>query len=102
MYPAGLNCVHNYWLQAANDTGIFTFILWMIFNISMLASLFTCIRSSKISQKIKYMIVPLMAAVISYLSLEIGGQGESEYIIFYVMIVAILRQLVKNEKYEIG
>lgn len=101
MYPAGLNCVHNYWLQVANDTGIITFALWMIFNISMIISLIKCVRSPKISNQTKYLIVPLMSAVVSYLSMEIGGQGESEYIIFYVMIAAILHQLVKNQKYEL-
>ena len=100
MYPAGLSCVHNYWLQAANDTGIFTLILWMIFNISVLISLLKCIKSSRISEGLKYLIVPVLTAVVSYLSMEIGGQGESEYIIFYVMIAAILHQLVKNKKYE--
>ena len=97
MYPAGHSCVHNYWLQAANDTGIFTFILWMIFNISMIISVIKCAINPKINIRLKFLVIPLMSAVVAYLSMEIGGQGASEYILFYVMIVAILRQLVKNE-----
>ena len=97
MYPAGHSCVHNYWLQAANDTGIFTFILWMIFNISMIISVIKCAINPKINIRLKFLVIPLISAVVAYLSMEIGGQAASEYILFYVMIAAILRQLVKNE-----
>ena len=94
--------IHNYWLQAANDTGIFPFILWMIFNVQVVIDLVKCVVSKKISQRMKYLIVPLMVAIVSYLSMEIGGQGKSEYILFYVMVAAFLRQLVLNQRITEG
>lgn len=97
MYPAGMNCVHNYWLQVANDTGIFTFILWMMFNTLVVVSVVRCARNPKINVRLKYLVIPLLSAVVAYLSMEIGGQGKSEYILFYVIIAALIRQLVKNE-----
>ena len=97
MYPAGFNCVHNYWLQAANDTGIVTFVLWMIFNATVVVSMVRCAISPYIEARMKYLILPLICAVISYLSMEIGGQGKSEYILFYVILSAILHQLMKNK-----
>ena len=97
MYPAGLSCVHNYWLQAANDTGIVTFVLWMIFNATVVVSMVRCVISPYIEARMKYLVLPLMCAVISYLSMEIGGQGKSEYILFYVILSAILHQLMKNK-----
>lgn len=96
MYPLGFNCVHNYWLQAANDTGIATFILWVIFNIMVVVSMVKCAISPHIETRVKYLVLPLMCAVISYLSMEIGGQGKSEYILFYVILSAMLHQLMKN------
>lgn len=98
MYTEGYSCVHNYWLQVANDTGIFPFIFWMIFNISACISLFKLIRNDKIDQGLKYMVVPMIGAVVSYLMMEIGGQGKSDYIVFYVILVAFLHQLEKNEE----
>lgn len=97
MYPAGFTCVHNYWLQVANDTGIITFILWMIFNITVVVSMIKCAVSPHIQTRMKYLVIPLMCAVISYLSMEIGGQGKSEYILFYVILSAMLHQLMKNK-----
>ena len=99
---AGYSAIHNYWLQAANDTGIFPFILWMIFNVQVVIDLVKCVVSKKISQRMKYLIVPLMVAIVSYLSMEIGGQGKSEYILFYVMVAAFLRQLVLNQRITEG
>lgn len=96
MYPAGYTCVHNYWLQVANDTGIVTFILWTIFNITVVISLVKCAISPYIETRIKYLVIPLMFAVISYLSMEIGGQGKSEYILFYVILSSMVHQLMKN------
>lgn len=96
MYLFGFTCVHNYWLQVANDTGIVTFILWMIFNVSVIVSMVKCVISPYIEMRIKYLVIPLMCAVISYLSMEIGGQGKSEYILFYVILSGMLHQLMKN------
>ena len=98
MVVAGFEVVHNYWLQVANDTGIFPFAIWMVFNVAFVVSLVKCVRNPAISMRIKYMIVPLAGAVISYLSMEQGGHGQGEYILFYVMLAAIIRQLEKNEK----
>ena len=69
----------------------------MIFNISMIISVIKCAINPKINIRLKFLVIPLMSAVVAYLSMEIGGQGASEYILFYVIIAAILRQLVKNE-----
>lgn len=100
MVAAGIPVIHNYWLQVANDTGIFPFGLWMIFNIAFIISLIKCVKNPRISIRMKYMIVPLACAVISYLSMEMGGHGQSEYILFYVVLVAIVRQLERNERIE--
>lgn len=98
MHAAGFNMVHNYWLQVANDTGIFPFVFWMAFNILGLAAIIRLIISPQISAKMKYMIVPVFGAIVSYLMMEIGGQGKSDYIIFYVMLISILNQTVENIK----
>lgn len=97
---AGFNVIHNYWLQVANDGGIITFILWMIFNAALIISLIKCVKNPRIAMRIKYMIVPLTCAVVSYLSMEQGGHGEGEYILFYLMTAALVRQLEKNERVE--
>lgn len=102
MQPAGLNAPHNYWLLVADDTGIFTFALWMIFNIAGLISMIKLIKSPKISQKVKYTVVPSLAAVVSYLMMETGGGGRSDLIIFYVIYISITNQLVENLKKSSG
>ena len=97
MVAAGFTTMHNYWLQVANDTGIFPFGLWTVFNIAAFVSAIKCIINSEIAIRVKYMVLPLLCSVFSYLMMEMGGHGLSEYIIFYVMIVALIRQLEKNE-----
>lgn len=92
----GMNAIHNYWLQVANDTGIFTFILWMIFNISALYSTVKVVISPHIKEGLKYALVLMLVAAASYLMMEIGGSGRSTYIIFYIMLVAIMKQTLKN------
>lgn len=101
MVVAGFEVVHNYWLQVANDTGIFPFALWMVFNVALIVSLVKCVRNPAISMRIKYMMTPLAGAVMAYLSMEQGGHGQGEYILFYVMLAAIIRQLEKNENRKI-
>lgn len=102
MEPAGLNAPHNYWLLVADDTGIFTFSLWMVFNIAGLVSMIRLIQNPLISRKIKYMIVPSLAAIVSYLMMETGGGGRSDLIIFYVIVIAIVNQLARDMKSQLN
>lgn len=98
MNPAGLNAPHNYWLLVADDTGLFTFTLWMVFNIGGLISIVKLVKSPQISKEMKYLIVPDIIAVVSYLMMETGGGGRSDLIIFYVIFIAIINQSVSNLK----
>lgn len=98
MYAAGNYWVHNYWLQVANVSGIIPFVLWMIVNISSIYDIIKVIRSPYISNKIKYMFIPLLASIVSYLMMEPGGTESNKYIIFYVLLIAMLKQLANKNR----
>lgn len=98
MGAAGYYRVHNYWLQVANVSGIFPFTLWMIVNISTVADVIKIVKASHISRKIKYMFLPMLAAVVSYLMMEPGGTESNRYIIFYVILIAMLKQAVSRNE----
>lgn len=100
MHAGGFNGVHNYWLQVADDAGAFPFIMWMIFNLSALYSVFELIGSPYVSQRIKYMLIPMLGAVVAYLMMETGGRELTHYIIFYIILVALMKQLLDNKKHE--
>lgn len=102
MVVAGYSTVHNYWLQVANDTGIFPFTMWMLFNGLAVISIIKLVADTHIEKEIICIFVPLITAVVSYLMMEIGGAGKSDYIIFYVMLIAILNQVVKNRECSDG
>ena len=85
MYAGGNYWVHNYWLQVANVSGIIPFILWMVVNISAVRDVIILIRSRYVSNRIKYMFVPLLASIVAYLMMEPGGTELNRYIIFYII-----------------
>ena len=99
MYAADNYWVHNYWLQVANVSGIIPFILWMIVNISSIGDVIKVIKSPYISNKLKYMFIPMLASIVGYLMMEPGGTESNKYIIFYVLLIAMLKQLA-NKKIE--
>ena len=100
MYAAGYFWVHNYWLQVANVSGIVPFILWMIVNIAAVWDVIKIIKSPSISNKLKYMLIPMVASIVAYLMMEPGGTESNRYIIFYVMLVALLKQVAKKTEVE--
>ena len=102
MYAGGNYWVHNYWLQVANVSGIVPFVLWMIVNISAVADVIRLIRSPYVSNKIKYMFIPMLSAIVGYLMMEPGGTELNRYIIFYVILIAILKQLANKKEKNIG
>ncbi len=100
MWTAGWYHVHNYWLQVANVSGIIPFVLWMIVNVAALWDVVKVIKSSLISEKIKYMLIPMLASIVGYLMMEPGGTELNRYIIFYVMLLGLLKQLASKSKGE--
>ncbi|OUQ23005.1 hypothetical protein B5E77_16190 [Lachnoclostridium sp. An131] len=102
IYPAGFAGVHNYWLQAANDTGVIVLFLWGIYGILMVMDAVRLLWLKQISIRIKYMLIPMIGASGAYLMMEIGGGGSSDYIIFFVMLSAMLHQIVKDAKKHTG
>ena len=102
MYAGGNYWVHNYWLQVANVSGIVPFVLWMIVNISAVGDVIRLIRSPYVSNKIKYMFIPMLSSIVGYLMMEPGGTELNRYIIFYVMLLAILKQLANKKEMNVG
>lgn len=102
MYAGGIYWVHNYWLEVANVSGIIPFILWMIVNISAVRDVIRLIRSPYVSNKIKYMFIPMLSSIVAYLMMEPGGTELNRYIIFYVILIAILKQLANKKEQNIG
>ena len=101
MWAGGNYWVHNYWLQVANVSGILPFVLWMIVNLATVVDVIKVLKSPNVSNKIKYMFLPMLASVVSYLMMEPGGTELNRYIIFYVMLIALLKQLAhKDESLE--
>lgn len=100
MYAAGYFWVHNYWLQVANVSGIIPFILWMIVNVAAVWDVIKIIKSPSVSSKLKYMLIPMVASIVAYLMMEPGGTESNRYIIFYVMLVALLKQVAKKTEVE--
>lgn len=100
IHPAGFAGVHNYWLQAANDTGIVTLVLWGIYLLWMIVEAVWIVFQKQIEKSVKYMLIPLTGAVGSYLMMEIGGGGFVDYIIFFIILSAILHQMVQNMRKE--
>lgn len=96
MWAAGYQHVHNYWLQVANVSGIIPLILWTIVNISVVCDMFRLLRSPEISMKLKYRFLPLMIAIICYFMMEPGGTESNWFIIFYVLLIALLKQMVNQ------
>lgn len=96
MYAAGWYHVHNYWLQVANVSGIIPFVLWMIVNISAIIDVVKIVKSTSISQKIKLTLVPILTSIVCYLMMEPGGTESNRYIIFYVILIALLKQLANK------
>lgn len=97
IYPAGFAAVHNYWLQAANDTGIITLILWVIYTVITIVDAVRLMFLENISSRVKYMAVPMLAAVAAYMMMEQAGTGRWDYVNFYVMLSAFIHQMVANE-----
>lgn len=97
MYAAGNFWVHNYWLQVANVSGIFPFVLWMIVNVAAVWDVIKVVTSPYISNRIKYMLLPMLASIVAYLMMEPGGTESNRYIIFYVILIALLKQLANNK-----
>ena len=102
MYAAGVYWVHNYWLQVANVSGVIPFALWMVVNVAAVIDTVKLIKSPYVSMNIKYMVVPILASIVGYLMMEPGGTESNRYIIFYVLLVALLKQLTSNNKKDIG
>ena len=100
IYPAGFYAVHNYWLQAANDTGIWTLILWIVYSIVAIVDIIKLLLLKNIDRRIKYMLIPMFVAVVGYMMMEQAGTGKWIYVNFYVMLSAFIHQLVMNEKNE--
>lgn len=98
MWAAGNYWVHNYWLQVANVSGIIPFGFWMTVNVMTVIDIVKITVSSHVSNKIKYMLIPMLASVVAYLMMEPGGTELNRYIIFYVLLVALTKQLANNEK----
>ena len=98
MWAAGWQHVHNYWLQVANVSGIVPFILWMIVNIVAVVDVVKLIKSFYVSNKIKYMLIPMLSSIVGYLMMEPGGTEVNRYIIFYVILIALLKQLVSKKQ----
>lgn len=96
MWTAGWYHVHNYWLQVANVSGIIPFILWMLVNASVVMNVIKVIRNPHIVNRVKYMLIPMLSAIVGYLMMEPGGTESNRYIIFYVMLIALLKQIVQN------
>ena len=44
----------------------------------------------------------MLAAIVGYLMMEPGGTEVNRYIIFYVLLIASLKQLVSKSKEESG
>ena len=97
IYPAGFAAVHNYWLQAANDTGIITLILWIIYTVIAIVDAVKLVFSKNISSRVKYMVIPMISAVAAYMMMEQAGAGRCDYVNFYVMLSAFMHQMVSNE-----
>ena len=97
MWAAGNAWVHNYWLQVANVSGIIPFSLWMIVNISAMIDTIKVMRCQCISDEIKFMVIPLISAIVGYLMMEPGGTELNRYIIFYVLLIALMKQIVANK-----
>lgn len=102
MWAAGVYHVHNYWLQVANVSGIIPFVLWMIVNISAIVDVVKLVKSAVISQKIKLTLIPMLASIVGYLMMEPGGTEANRYIIFYVILIALLKQLANVDKPNVG
>lgn len=97
IYPAGVPAAHNYWLQAANDTGIITLILWVIYTVITIVDAVRLMFLENISNGVKYMAVSMLAAVAAYMMMEQAGTGRWGYVNFYVMLSAFIHQMVANE-----
>lgn len=97
MYAAGNFWVHNYWLQVANVSGILPFAFWMVVNAAMLLNVLKIIKSTVISNKVKYLLIPMLASILGYLMMEPAGTELNRYIIFYVIIIALLKQLANRK-----
>lgn len=102
MWTAGWFWVHNYWLQVANVSGIIPFVLWMIVNVAAGWDTVKVIRSPYICNQIKYMFIPMLASIVGYLMMEPGGTESNRYIIFYVILIALLKQLANGDKINVG
>ena len=103
MWTAGYYHVHNYWLQVANVSGIIPFALWMIVNISTVVDAVKIMRSKVLSNDMKFLLIPLWIALVCYLMMEPGGTESNRYIIFYVMLIALMKQIAQQgiEKKEV-
>lgn len=101
MYAAGVYWVHNYWLQVANVSGVIPFALWMVVNVAAVIDTVKLMKSPYVSMNIKYMLIPMLASIVGYLMMEPGGTESNRYIIFYVLLIALLKQLTLNKK-DIG
>ena len=98
IHPLGAPGAHNYWLQAANDTGIVTLILWTVYIILVIVDAVHLLWQKQVEKRIKYMLVSMIGASGAYLMMEIGGGGMIDYIIFFVMLSAILHQKVRDAR----
>ena len=71
----------------------------MIVNISAIVDVVKVIKSTKVRYSVKYILIPMLASVTGYLMMDPGGTESNRYIIFYVILIAVLKQLaMKNEK----
>ncbi len=96
MWAAGNYWVHNYWLQVANVSGLLPFILWMIVNVSVVIDTIKIIKHPEIGNRVKYMLIPMVSAIVGYLMMEPGGTESNRYIIFYVLLIALMKQIANN------
>lgn len=89
--------MHNYWLHASNHTGIITLILWVIYTAITIVNVERLMFLENISSRVKYIAVPMLAAVAAYMMMEQAGTGRWDYVNFYVMLFAFIHQMVANE-----
>jgi hypothetical protein len=105
LYPFGNNSknyAHNLWLDVDRKTGIFPFILIILFTVKVLQMLYRMLKSERISIKLKMLYLSLIAGALINFTTEPVLEGMPFFFISLCMIIGMCDIKYGKEYYDKG
>lgn len=91
----GYTNLHNFWLQVANETGIVPFLCIVGYTVLSIIDTIKILNKEELDISVRILLPSAYAGMLGYFSMEQGGHGTADFIMYLMLLGGIISQTRK-------